>query len=395
MKSATGAGNRASQAAPFDETPLPLDEIVQGDCVDVMNSLPEQSVDLIFADPPYYLQLQQELWRPNMSKVDAVDDDWDRFEGFAEYDRFTTAWLRACRRVLKDNGTLWVIGSYHNIYRVGKIVMDLGYWILNDIVWVKTNPMPNFRGVRFTNAHETLIWAQKQKGSRYTFNYRAMKTLNDDLQMRSDWEIPLCTGAERIKVNGSKAHATQKPEAILFRVLEASSNPGDVVLDPFFGTGTTGAVAKKLHRHWIGIERDPGYVQVAKDRITRTPRSMFSDRVFAQSSKKDKGRIPFGTLLERGLIQPGQSLFFGGREDFVAIVLADGQLQIDGHIGSIHAVGRSLQGAPCNGWEHWYFREGVSGELVAINVLRDIVREQNASVSATSEDMKPADAMPQ
>lgn len=683
---------------------LPLDQIVRGNCVEVLNTLPERSVDLIFADPPYNLQLRQELWRPNLTKVDAVDDDWDRFASFAEYDLFTAEWLRACRRVLKDTGTIWVIGSYHNIYRVGKILMDLGYWILNDVVWIKclggstclyartlgsegpmslkdlsrldpstvllwtgeawtrvlawrevmrpaadgleltlrsgerlhctkehrwptqrglveaadlvvgddlqccqlpepdcparplglddklvgwfvglymaegsrsgdtimisshvkererferlkrvaesyhgtlaihhyhgngctanlngkilnaivdsyisgrssktkhlsprcwqrsnvfleslvqgylegdggrdpsrprrwklgfaenltferdlrslcarlgymvrirpskarvkdkefralkgelwfersghsnvrsntqivqinnhwatqywevavesdrhlvalgsgvlthnSNPMPNFHGVRFTNAHETLIWAQKRKGARYTFNYHAMKALNDGLQMRSDWEIPLCTGAERVKVNGSKAHATQKPEALLYRVISSSSNPGDVVLDPFFGTGTTGAVATKLHRHWIGIERDEAYIRVASERIRQIRPSMFSDEVFTSVGKRDKARVPFGVLLERGLLQPGQELYFDEREDVAATILSDGEIRADGHVGSIHEVGRAIQGAPCNGWDHWYFRDPSSGGFAAIDTLREIVREQNTS----------------
>ncbi|MBU1662680.1 MAG: site-specific DNA-methyltransferase, partial [Chloroflexi bacterium] len=235
---------------------LPINQILPGECVEVLNKLPEKSVDLIFADPPYNLQLSQELWRPNMTRVEAVNDEWDQFASFEAYDQFSRAWLTVCRRVLKDTGALWVIGSYHNIYRLGSILQDLGYWILNDVIWVKTNPMPNFRGVRFTNAHETLIWASKFKGAKYTFNHHAMKALNRGKQMRSDWELPLCTGPERIKVNGVKAHSTQKPESLLYRVILSSSNPGDVVLDPFFGSGTTGAVAKKLHRRWIGIERE-------------------------------------------------------------------------------------------------------------------------------------------
>jgi len=284
---------------------LPLDQIIPGDCIEVLQTLPEKSVDLIFADPPYNLQLQQELWRPNMTRVNAVEDDWDRFESFAAYDRFTRAWLQGCRRVLKDTGTVWVIGSYHNIYRVGTILMDLAYWILNDMVWIKTNPMPNFRGVRFTNAHETLIWAQKNKGAPYTFNYQAMKALNDDLQMRSDWELPLCTGKERLKVNGSKAHATQKPEALLYRVIQSSSNPGDVVLDPFFGTGTTGAVAKKLHRRWIGIEQDRHYVKIARERLMAIEPEPYNEAVFAFPGKRNRPRVPFGVLLEQGLLRPG------------------------------------------------------------------------------------------
>ena len=355
---------------------LPLNQIIQGDCVEVLKTLPEKSVDLIFADPPYNLQLQQELWRPNLTKVDAVDDEWDRFADFAEYDQFTRNWLRACRRVLKDTGTIWVIGTYHNIYRVGTTLMDLGYWMLNDVVWVKTNPMPNFRGVRFTNAHETLIWAQKVKGSRYTFNYQAMKSLNDDLQMRSDWEIPLCNGKERLKHNGSKAHATQKPEALLYRVIQSSSNPGDVVLDPFFGTGTTGAVAKKLHRHWLGVEQDEGYVKLAQERLDTIQPGEFDESVYSFPSKRDRPRIPFGTLLEQGLLQPGQTLYFGRKGDVTAKVLANGHLHWrNGFTGSIHQVAKAIRQGPCNGWEHWYYFDAEMGKRVVIDKLREIVRD--------------------
>ncbi len=359
--------------------PLPLDQILQGDCVEVLNTLPEQSVDVVFADPPYNLQLQNPLWRPNMTRVDAVDDDWDKFGDFAEYDRFTRAWLSACRRVLKETGTLWVIGSYHNIYRVGAALMDLGFWILNDIVWIKTNPMPNFRGVRFTNAHETLIWAQKRKGARYTFNHHAMKSLNDDLQMRSDWELPLCTGKERIKVDGAKAHATQKPEAILYRVLLSSSNPGDVVLDPFFGSGTTGAVAKTLHRHWIGIERDPAYIQVAQARIDAVTPTPYAEDLFVFPSRRSRPRVAFGKLLESGLVKVGQRLSFGKSGQVTAQVLADGSLRCGEITGSIHAVGRALQGAPCNGWDHWYLIDEQTGAQTVLDELRQayLRREKN------------------
>lgn len=366
---------------------LPLDQIIQGDCIDLLATLPEKSIDLIFADPPYNLQLQQELWRPNITKVDAVDEAWDQFNSFADYDDFTRAWLRACRRVLKDTGTLWVIGSYHNIYRAGAILMDLGYWILNDVVWIKTQPMPNFRGVRFTNAHETLIWAQKQQGAKYTFNYQAMKALNGDKQMRSDWKLPLCTGKERIRdaQSGAKVHATQKPEALLYRVIQASSNPGDLVLDPFFGTGTTGAVAKKLHRHWIGIEKEPKYVQVARERIGAIEPPSFSEKVFVFKSKRDRPRVPFGTLLERGLLEPGQKLYLGKTGDIAATILANGHLKVtngpahdggNGHTGSIHQVGKALKNGPCNGWEHWYYVDQASGERVVIDKLRERVRAE-------------------
>ncbi|MCC6627299.1 MAG: site-specific DNA-methyltransferase [Chloroflexi bacterium] len=351
---------------------LPLDQIIAGDCIEVLAGLPEQSVDLIFADPPYNLQLQQALWRPNMTLVDAVDDDWDQFAGgFQDYDNFTRAWLAACRRVLKDTGTLWVIGSYHNIYRVGAILMDLGYWILNDIVWIKSNPMPNFRGVRFTNAHETLLWAQKRQGARYRFNYRPMKELNDGLQMRSDWELPICTGGERLKLDGSKAHSTQKPEALLYRVILASSNPGDIVLDPFFGTGTTGAVAKKLHRRWIGIERDPAYVALARARLEGVQPDLFTDQIFSFTSKRARPRLAFGALLELGLLRPGQSLAFDRQPATMATVLADGTIALGEITGSIHAVGRALRGAPCNGWAHWYYEDPATGQWQVIDTLRE------------------------
>ena len=359
------------------ENELPLDQILQGDCIDILNSLPEKSIDLVFADPPYNLQLHNQLWRPNMTRVDAVEDTWDKFEDFAAYDRFTRDWLKACRRVLKDTGTLWVIGSYHNIYRVGAILMDLGYWILNDVVWIKTNPMPNFRGVRFTNAHETLIWAQKIKGARYTFHHHAIKSLNDGLQMRSDWEIPLCTGKERMKLDGTKAHSTQKPEAILYRVILASSNPGDIILDPFFGSGTTGAVAKKLHRHWIGIERDPAYIQIAQRRNDSIPNEPFVEDVFVFQTKRNRPRVPFGVLLENGLITPGQTLYFGKSGDRTATVLANGSLQHNRIIGSIHQVAREIQKAPCNGWDHWYYLDETSGERLPIDKLREVYLAQN------------------
>ncbi len=361
---------------PIPGNDLPLDHIIQGDCVAVLNALPAESVDLIFADPPYNLQLQQELWRPNMTRVDAVDDAWDHFDSLAEYDRFTRAWLAACRRVLKVTGTLWVIGTYHNIYRVGAILMDLGYWILNDVVYIKTNPMPNFRGARFTNAHETLIWAQKQRGARYTFNYHAMKTLNGGKQMRSDWRLPICSGPERLRVNGEKAHSTQKPEALLERVILASSQPGDVVLDPFFGTGTTGAVAKKLGRRWIGIERDPGYVRLAQERIDAVAPSPCPQATSDEPRRLP--RIPFQALIERGLIRPGQVLHFRSQAGVTATVLDDGRIRCGEMVGSIHQVGRAIQGAPCNGWQHWAIEDPASGEQIVIDQLRAIMRGEAA-----------------
>jgi DNA modification methylase len=353
---------------------LPLDQVIRGDCLDVLEELPEKSVDLVFADPPYNLQLQKELWRPNMTMVDAVDDDWDRFASFKEYDAFTRDWLSGCRRVLKNTGTLWVIGSYHNIYRVGAALQDLGFWILNDVVWIKTNPMPNFRGVRFTNAHETLIWAQKEQGRRYNFNHHSMKALNDDLQMRSDWYLPLCTGKERIRINGEKAHATQKPEGLLYRIILSSTNPGDVILDPFFGVGTTGAVAKRLGRRWIGIEQDEGYAAIARDRIAAINPPQTSANIHAAEPRRGKVRVAFGLLLEFGFLHPGQRLYFGEDGELFATVLANGHIRFKDQVGSIHQVGKTIRQAPCNGWDQWYYLDEESGERVVIDRLREKVR---------------------
>ena len=351
-------------------THLPLNQILHGDCIEILKSFPEDSVDLIFADPPYNLQLRNELYRPNMTKVNAVNDRWDQFEGFAEYDAFTREWLSASRCVLKETGTIWVIGTYHNIYRVGSLLQDLGFWILNDIVWSKGNPMPNFRGVRFTNAHETLIWAQKKQGAKYTFNHKSMKALNDDLQMRSDWNLNLATGKERIKVNGSKVHSTQKPEALLYRIIMASSNVGDVVLDPFFGTGTTGAVAKKLGRQWIGIERDKKYLKIAQKRIDAVQRA---DEEAIHVEKRKPARIPFGALLENGLLQPGQILYFA-KDATPAKILSNGHLRCKEMTGSIHRVAKWLMNeAPANGWDLWFY-EDEHGTKKVIDELRERLR---------------------
>jgi site-specific DNA-methyltransferase (adenine-specific) len=361
---------------------LPLDHILVGDCIEILETLPEKSVDLIFADPPYNLQLQGELWRPNMTLVAAVDDAWDQFADFKAYDEFTQRWLRACRRVLKDTGTIWVIGTYHNIYRVGKILQDLEYWILNDIIWVKTNPTPNFRGVRFTNAHETMLWAQKKRGARYTFNHHAMKGLNEELQMRSDWELPVCGGPERLKQDGKKVHSTQKPEALLYRVILASSHPGDVVLDPFFGSGTTGAVAKKLHRRWIGIEREPKYVEIARRRLDGIQPAPLDQAVFeVRDRKRFEPRLPFSSLLENDLLQPGQALFFRRQLTQSARLKPDGRLMLDGFEGSLHQAARHLMGGrPCNGWELWFF-SGDDGELHPVDDLRQQLRARLARAS--------------
>jgi modification methylase len=347
---------------------LPLDQILVGDCIAEMARLPDKSVDMIFADPPYNLQLGGDLFRPEGSRVDAVDDEWDKFENLATYDNFTRDWLEQARRVLKDDGTIWVIGSYHNIYRVGALLQDADFWILNDIVWRKTNPMPNFRGTRFTNAHETLIWCAKEEKARYTFNYRAMKALNDDLQMRSDWLLPICAGPERLKGgDGAKAHPTQKPEALLYRILLACTKPGDVVLDPFFGTGTTGAVARRLGRHWIGIEREPSYVKVARERIDSTlPLDESAMRTVLD--KREQPRVAFGVLVESGLVPPGTKLTDAKRR-WTAKVCADGSIACSELAGSIHKVGAALQNAPsCNGWTFWHVDEG--GALRPIDSLR-------------------------
>jgi modification methylase len=349
--------------------------ILQGNCVDLMNGLPEASVDLVFADPPYNLQLEGDLMRPNSSRVDGVDDAWDRFDSFQAYDVYTRDWLTAARRVLKPNGALWVIGSYHNIFRVGTILQDLGYWMLNDVVWRKTNPMPNFRGRRFTNAHETLIWCAKSKGSKYLFNYEAMKNLNEDLQMRSDWKLPICTGRERLKKGGQKAHPTQKPETLLYRVILSSSEVGDTVLDPFFGTGTTGAVAKKMGRKFIGLEREEEYIKIARERIKKVRKiSEEEKRLYSTPPKRSLPRIPFGSLVERGMLTPG-TVLFDHRRRHSAKVRADGSLISANFRGSIHQVGAHVQKAPaCNGWQFWNVEEG--GELISIDIYRQKLRAE-------------------
>jgi modification methylase len=347
---------------------LPFDEILMGDCIAEMARLPDKSVDMIFADPPYNLQLGGDLFRPEGSRVDAVDDEWDKFDSLAAYDEFTREWLAEARRILKDNGTIWVIGSYHNIFRVGSLLQDAEFWILNDVIWRKANPMPNFRGTRFTNAHETLIWCAKDEKARYTFNYRAMKALNDDLQMRSDWVLPICSGQERVKDDeGIKAHPTQKPEALLYRILLACTKPGDVVLDPFFGTGTTGAVARRLGRRWIGIEREPSYVKVARERIASTL-PLDESAMQVVPDKRSAPRVAFGLLVESGMVAPGTFLTDSKRR-WQAKVCADGSIACEAHAGSIHKVGAALQGAPsCNGWSFWHVEEG--GALQPIDALR-------------------------
>ena len=354
--------------------PLPLDTVLEGDCVGVMAALPEASVDLIFADPPYNLQLRGELHRPDNSRVDAVDDAWDRFASFEAYDLFTRKWLAEARRVLKPDGALWVIGSYHNIFRVGACLQDQGFWVLNDVVWRKANPMPNFRGKRFTNAHETLIWAARSDAARPVFNYDAAKALNEGVQMRSDWTLPICTGSERLKADdGSKLHPTQKPESLLHRLLVATTNRGDVVLDPFFGSGTTGAVCKRLGRRWIGIEREPAYIAAARKRIAAVKPAP-DEALCVTASRRAQPRVAFGLLVERGLLEAGAPLRSQcGKKE--AQVRADGSIICEDFTGSIHQVGAHLQGAPsCNGWSYWSYWSEAEGDWVSIDALRALVR---------------------
>jgi DNA modification methylase len=346
--------------------PYDLNSFVLGDCIELLKHVPDNSVDLIFADPPYNLQLNADLYRPNQTKVDAVNDEWDKFDSREVYDLFSKKWLSECYRVLKNTGSIWVIGTYHNIYRVGSILQDLDFWLLNDIVWIKANPMPNFKGTRFNNAHETLIWATKSNSSKYTFHYHSMKVMNDDLQMRSDWLIPICSGSERIKVDGQKAHSTQKPEELLYRIILSTSNLNDIVLDPFSGSGTTAAVAKRLGRNFIGFEREEFYVNVSKDRLSKiTPleKELLDYRV-----EKKKPKVPFGNLIEQGLIQPGEKLFSKG-EKAIAIVQADASLKFDDLSGSIHKISAAiLKKENNNGWSFWYVKRGEL--LVSIDELR-------------------------
>jgi len=364
-----GEKARLKAAREVARPDLPIGRILDGDCIEAMRSLPDACVDMIFADPPYNLQLGGDLSRPDGSHVDAVTDHWDQFDSFAAYDKFSREWLTEARRLLKPNGSLWVIGSYHNIFRLGAMLQDMGFWILNDIVWRKANPMPNFKGTRFTNAHETLIWCSMGEKAKYTFNYRAMKTLNDELQMRSDWVLPICGGQERLKKAGHKVHPTQKPEALLYRVMLATTNKGDVVLDPFFGTGTTGAVAKRLGREWIGCERESIYREAALERI-ELALPLDESALTTMQSPKAAPKVAFGTLVETGFIAAGTKVFDKKRK-LVATVRADGSLVAGSEIGSIHGLGAKLQGAPsCNGWTFWHIEH--EGELKPLDALRQL-----------------------
>ena len=344
-----------------------LNKLVNGNSLEVLKKIPDKTFDLVFADPPYNLQIGKKLKRPDNTKVNGVNDKWDQFKNFDDYDNFCTNWLTECKRVLKDNGSIWVIGSYHNIFRLGYHIQNMGYWILNDVIWKKNNPMPNFRGTRFTNAHETLIWASKHKNSKYTFNYQSLKCLNDDLQMRSDWTLPICSGSERVKKNGKKVHSTQKPESLLHRVLLASTNKGDLILDPFIGTGTTVVVAKKIGRNYFGIEKEKKYFKAAKQRLERTIKieDHYLDTI---KNNKFKPRIPFGSLIEMGIIEPGMQIF-DQKKKINAKIMADGSIKCNESEGSIHKVAAKIMGAEsCNGWTYWHYN--LDGALVPIDNLR-------------------------
>ena len=346
-------------------------KILNGDSLKELKKIPSESFDLIFADPPYNLQLRNQLVRPDRSRVNAVNDKWDQFESFSTYDDFTTKWLQECRRILKKNGSIWVIGSYHNIFRVGVKIQDLGFWILNDVIWNKNNPMPNFRGTRFTNAHETLIWASKDKNSKYTFNYQSLKCLNDDLQMRSTWNLPICNGNERLKDKGKKVHSTQKPEALLYRILLASTNKNDLVLDPFLGSGTTAVVAKKLGRIFYGIEKEKKYFEAANKRIKNT-KVIEDDYLDALQNNRSKPRIPFGSLVEMGVIKPGTEIY-DQKKKINAKIMVDGSIKYQKSEGSIHKVAAKILGAEsCNGWTYWHYQSGNS--LKPIDELRQRLR---------------------
>ena len=349
-------------------------KIINGDSLEELKKIPRETFDLIFADPPYNLQLKGVLTRPDRSKVSAVKDKWDKFENFKKYDEFTYEWLNECKRILKKDGAIWVIGSYHNIFRVGTAIQNLGFWILNDVIWNKNNPMPNFRGTRFTNAHETLIWASKSKKSKYTFNYQSLKCLNDDLQMRSNWNLPICSGSERLKKNGKKIHSTQKPESLLHRILLATSNKNDLILDPFLGSGTSATVAKKLGRNYFGIEKEKNYFKAAEQRINAT-KPIEDDLLDTLKNNRSKPRIPFGSLVELGIIKPGTNIF-DNKKKITARIMADGSIKHNQAEGSIHKVAATILGAEsCNGWTFWYC--DINGRTYPIDYLRQRLISKN------------------
>ena len=349
-------------------------KIINGDSLEELKKIPRETFDLIFADPPYNLQLKSGLTRPDRSKVSAVNDKWDQFENFKKYDEFTYEWLNECKRILKKDGAIWVIGSYHNIFRVGTAIQNLGFWILNDVIWNKNNPMPNFRGTRFTNAHETLIWASKSEKSKYTFNYQSLKCLNDDLQMRSNWNLPICSGSERLKKNGKKIHSTQKPESLLHRILLATSNKNDLILDPFLGSGTSAAVAKKLGRNYFGIEKEKNYFKAAEQRVNAT-KPIEDDLLDTLKNNRSKPRIPFGSLVELGIIKPGTNIF-DNKKKITARIMADGSIKHNQAEGSIHKVAATILGAEsCNGWTFWHC--DINGRTYPIDYLRQRLISKN------------------
>jgi site-specific DNA-methyltransferase (adenine-specific)/modification methylase len=351
-----------------------LNKIVNGDSLEELKKIPDQSFDLVFADPPYNMQIGESLRRPDSSKVNGVDDKWDQFKSFKHYDEFCKQWLIECKRILKNNGSIWVIGSYHNIFRLGFHLQNLNYWLLNDVIWRKNNPMPNFRGTRFTNAHETLIWASKNKKSKYTFNYQSLKCFNDDLQMRSDWTLPICNGKERLKKNGKKIHSTQKPEALLYRIILATTNKGDSIFDPFLGTGTTAVVAKKLGRKFFGIEKEKKYFKAACDRIDKA-KIIEENYLDTVHNNKSKPRIPFGSLVEMGLLEPGMNLY-DSKKKYNARIMADGSIKCNNNEGSIHKVAAQIQGAEsCNGWTYWHYN--LDGAIAPIDNLRQKLFSKN------------------
>ena len=348
--------------------------IINGESLEVLKKIPNKTFDLVFADPPYNMQIGEKLKRPDNSKVHGVNDKWDQFLNFKHYDEFSKEWLKECKRILNDNGSMWVIGTYHNIFRLGYHIQNLNYWILNDVIWRKNNPMPNFKGTRFTNAHETLIWASKSKKSKYTFNYQSLKCLNDDLQMRSDWTLPICNGKERLKKNGKKIHSTQKPEALLHRIILATTNKGDLICDPFIGTGTSAVVAKKLGRKYFGIEKDKKYFGAANKRINQT-KVIEDNYLDTVENNKSKPRIPFGSLVEMGIIKPG-SVLFDQKRKFNAKIMADGSLKHKGNEGSIHRVAAKIMGTESyNGWTYWYCN--IKGNSVSIDNLRQRLISKN------------------
>ena len=349
-------------------------KIINGESLEVLKKIPSKTFDLVFADPPYNMQIGEKLKRPDNSRVHGVNDKWDRFLNFKHYDEFSKEWLKQCKRILKDNGSMWIIGTYHNIFRLGYHIQNLNYWILNDVIWRKNNPMPNFKGTRFTNAHETLIWASKSKKSKYTFNYQSLKCLNDDLQMRSDWTLPICNGKERLKKNGKKIHSTQKPEALLHRIILATTNKGDLICDPFIGTGTSAVVAKKLGRKYFGIEKDKKYFGAANKRINQT-KVIEDNYLDTVENNKSKPRIPFGSLVEMGIIKPG-SVLFDQKRKFNAKIMADGSLKHKGNEGSIHRVAAKIMGTESyNGWTYWYCN--IKGNSVSIDNLRQRLISKN------------------